>query len=65
MTLGGTATLGAGNDYTTSPLLLTWNDGDAADKMVTVTVNDDVAPEAAETVTLSAAANIKRGPCMT
>jgi hypothetical protein len=53
VTLGGTATLGAGNDYTTSSLVLNWADGDAADKIVTVTVNDDVGQEAAETVTLT------------
>jgi hypothetical protein len=41
------------SDYTTTALLLTWADGDVANKTVTVTVIDDVATEAAETVTLT------------
>ncbi|MBK5258553.1 MAG: DUF11 domain-containing protein [Thermoanaerobaculia bacterium] len=53
VTLGGTATLGVGFDYTTSALTLNWADGDGADKTITVTVNDDALPEGAETVTLT------------
>ena len=51
--LGGSATPGAGNDYTTSNLSLTWADGDSSDRTVTITVNDDAVPEGDETVTLS------------
>ncbi|SFN22601.1 Calx-beta domain-containing protein, partial [Dokdonella immobilis] len=51
--LGGSATLGAGNDYTTSTLTLDWADGDASDRTVTITVNDDAAPEGDETVSLT------------
>ncbi|MBL0162243.1 MAG: hypothetical protein IPP82_00985 [Xanthomonadales bacterium] len=36
--LGGNATIGAGNDYTASNLVLTWADGDATDRAVTITV---------------------------
>jgi hypothetical protein len=50
---GGTATIGAGNDYTTSALTLNWPDGDATPQTITITVNDDAAPEANETVTLT------------
>src|SRR5690606_27162320 len=51
--LGGSATLGAGDDYTTGALTLHWADGDSADKTLVVTVNDDADTEAAETVTLT------------
>ncbi|MCB1573578.1 MAG: hypothetical protein KDI80_06335 [Xanthomonadales bacterium] len=51
--LGGSATPGAGNDYTTSNLSLTWADGDSSDRTVTITVNDDALPEGDETVTLT------------
>jgi hypothetical protein len=44
----GTATAGA--DYTvTSPVTLSWSDGDAADKNVTITIVNDVQPESSET----------------
>jgi hypothetical protein len=51
--LGGSAVLGAGNDYTTSPLMLNWADGDATDRSVTITVIDDAVAEGNETVTLT------------
>ncbi|MBL0162242.1 MAG: hypothetical protein IPP82_00980 [Xanthomonadales bacterium] len=51
--LGGNATIGAGNDYTASNLVLTWADGDATDRTVTITVNDDAIPEGDETVSLT------------
>ena len=51
--LGGSATPGAGNDYTTSGLTLNWSDGDSSDQTITVTVNDDAVPEGDETVTLT------------
>ncbi len=49
--LGGDATLAS--DYTTSTLTLNWADADATDRTVTITVNDDVAPEPDETVLLT------------
>ena len=49
--LAGTATLAS--DYTTSSLTLNWADGDATNRTVTITVNDDATPESNETVLLS------------
>ncbi|HVR40345.1 MAG TPA: Calx-beta domain-containing protein, partial [Thermoanaerobaculia bacterium] len=51
----GSATPGAGNDYTTTSGTLMWNDGDAAPKSFNVPILDDNAAEGNEqfTVTLS------------
>ena len=49
--LAGTATLAS--DYTTSSLTPNWADGDATNRTVTITVNDDATPESNETVLLS------------
>lgn len=52
LALGGTATLGGGNDYTIDTTNVTLN-GATTSATVTVTINNDVAPESAETVILT------------
>ncbi|HMO03678.1 MAG TPA: Calx-beta domain-containing protein [Kiritimatiellia bacterium] len=50
--LGGTATLGGGNDYTISATNVTLN-GATTSTTVTITINDDAVIESAETVILT------------
>ncbi len=59
VTLSGTATYGAGNDYTTTPaasastVTLNWANGDTADKTITINVNDDSASESDQTIIMT------------
>ena len=48
---GNTAT--AGSDFTAVPGILTWNDGDATDKLFTITIVEDLLAETDETVDLT------------
>lgn len=54
VTLGGTATLGAGDDYTINTTNFTMN-GATTSATFTITINDDVEVESAETITLDLA----------
>lgn len=49
--VGGSAT--AGRDYTASPAVLAWADGDSSEKTFAVAVLDDAALESAETIALA------------
>jgi len=54
---GGTATAG-GTDYDTNPAaqtsgVLTWTNGDAANKSIAIVINDDILVEAGETITFT------------
>lgn len=56
ISLGGTGAYGDSADYVMAGRTLAWADGDASDRTISVTVNDDGVAEGAERVTLAFAA---------
>lgn len=63
VTLGGTATIGAGNDYTINTTNFTMN-GATTSATFTITINDDAVVDPAETITLTLA-NVTGGTIVT
>ncbi len=51
ITSNGTAT--AGSDYTAASGVLSWGDGDTADQVITIAINNDAATEGNETIILT------------